>query len=127
VTYSRNRFGNMKAIYAELSEAGHFGSIGMWASMTPTDESGGFEWTSYPRWRDERTALIACAQALELCNATQHLLREFADEHLRRQGPARVLGTDHGTYLCVCVVAYRNVRWQVYLGLHLTLWQPTTG
>jgi hypothetical protein len=30
-------------------------------------------------------------------------------------------------WVVVVVVAYRNVGWRLYLGLLLTLWEPTTG
>jgi hypothetical protein len=85
INHAAPRFGGMKAIYAELSEFGHFGSLGMWASMSTTEDEGRVEWTSYPRWKDENTALIACAQAIELAEAASQLLREFADAHLLRR------------------------------------------
>jgi len=85
ISYSGKRFAGMKGVYSDLSEIGHFGSVGMWSSMSPDlANEGTFSWTSYPRWRDERTALIAAAQTLELAEATQGLLREFAVSHTRR-------------------------------------------
>jgi hypothetical protein len=47
------------------------------------DTSGVFEWSTGPFWRDERTALIACAQALEMAHVTQRMLLEFAQLYLR--------------------------------------------
>jgi hypothetical protein len=86
VSYALSRFKGMKDVYGELTEFGHFGSLAMWQSITPNDEDDPkrISWTSYPRWRDERTALIACAQALEMSEATEHLLREFARKLLPR-------------------------------------------
>lgn len=39
-------------------------------------------WTSYPRWRNEEHALIACAQTLELADATEFYLRRFCERHV---------------------------------------------
>lgn len=84
INYAARRFEGFKDVYADLSEIGHFGSISMWASMTVDEgkDDGSFTWTSYPRWRNEQQALIACAQTLELAEATQSLLQEFAERHL---------------------------------------------
>jgi len=65
----------IKAVYAELSEATHFGAIAMWAShsIESEDESGlQTLWTSHPRWRNDEQALIACAQTLELADGLEH-------------------------------------------------------
>jgi len=75
----------MKEVYAELSEATHFGAIAMWAAhYIEGDETSGYRtsWTSYPRWRNEEQALIACAQTLELARAAENLLRVFAARHV---------------------------------------------
>jgi hypothetical protein len=51
------RFAGMKDVYSELTESGHFGSLAMWASITPVEDEnnvGGISWTSYPRWSDDR-------------------------------------------------------------------------
>lgn len=49
-------------IYAELCEIAHFGAVGMWASYRIDDQQERtLSWTSYPRWRDDRQAFIACA------------------------------------------------------------------
>src|SRR5438876_6683298 len=85
ISYASRHATGMKDIYAELSEATHFGAIAMWASLTieGEDESGMHTiWPSYPRWRSEDQALIACAQTLELADAMEFLLRRFCDQHV---------------------------------------------
>lgn len=75
----------MKDVYAELSEATHFGAIAMWASLTIEGEGeSGLRttWASYPRWRNEEQALIACAQTLELASAMESLLRQCFERHV---------------------------------------------
>ena len=84
----------MKGVYTELSEATHFGAIAMWASWSiadDDDEQGSrlAWWTNEPRWRNDKQALIACAQMLELSDAMLVYLRRFRDRHLiplARQG-----------------------------------------
>ena len=81
IAYARTHAPGMKDVYAKLSEATHFGSIAMWAPMTP-EEDGHFSWASSPRWRSDEQALIACAQTLELADAMTYLLRRFAERHV---------------------------------------------
>ena len=82
ISYAAKEATGMKAVYADLSEATHFGAVAMWASMKPEqDEARSFSWSSYPRWRDDQ-GLIACAQVLELADAMEMQLRRFAVEHL---------------------------------------------
>lgn len=85
INYASKHAPGMKDVYAELSEATHFGAIAMWASHIIEDEDeSGFRttWTSYPRWRTEEQALIACAQTLELANAMEFFLRQFCERHV---------------------------------------------
>ena len=80
----------MKDVYAELSEATHFGATAMWASVKPDAEPGGertFSWASSPRWRSDEQAYIACAQTLELAAAMTHFLRRFAERWVIPQQP----------------------------------------
>lgn len=90
ISYAKDHAPGMKDVYAELSEATHFGSTAMWASVTPAEaEEHHFTWASSPRWRSDEQALIACAQTLELADAMTHLLREFAERYvLPRTNPA---------------------------------------
>lgn len=81
ISYARDHAPGMKDVYAELSEATHFGATAMWAAVTP-EEEGHFTWASSPRWRSDEQALIACAQTLELADAMTHLLRLFAERHV---------------------------------------------
>ena len=85
IHYASTQAPGMKEVYAELSEATHFGAIAMWAAhYIEGDETSGYRtsWTSYPRWRNEEQALIACAQTLELARAAENLLRVFAARHV---------------------------------------------
>jgi len=73
----------MKEVYANLSEATHFGSTAMWASVKPGEgEERDFTWQSAPRWRSDEQALIACAQTLELADAMTVLLTRFAERYV---------------------------------------------
>ena len=86
ISYASDRVPGMKAVYAELSEATHFGAIAMWAAheLGEDDEEGTFRmsWQNWPRWKSEVEALVACAQTLELAEAMELLLRQFAGRHL---------------------------------------------
>jgi hypothetical protein len=84
INYATKHAPGMKANYAELSEATHFGSVAMWASHTITgeDESGAYEWQSWPKWRSEEQAFVACAQTIELADAMEHLLTQFCERHI---------------------------------------------
>jgi hypothetical protein len=85
IHYASKHAPGMKGVYAELSEATHFGAIAMWASHTiEGDDESGYRtsWTSYPRWRDDEQAMVACAKTLELAEAMEHFLRQFAVAHV---------------------------------------------
>jgi hypothetical protein len=85
INYATQQASGMKAVYAELSEATHFGAIAMWASHDVVDEDASgarTTWTSYPRWGSEEQALVACAQTLELADAMEGLLTQFCKRHL---------------------------------------------
>jgi hypothetical protein len=77
----------LKHVYAELSEATHFGSAALWMSHSVLrDGDAGARraiWTSNPNWRDEKQALIACALTLELAEAMQTALNNFAVRHIK--------------------------------------------
>jgi hypothetical protein len=86
INYASTHAPGMKAVYADLSEATHFGSIAMWAShrLEKQEDDGTyrFSWQSAPRWREEQQALAACAQTLELAQAMTHYLGEFLHRHV---------------------------------------------
>ena len=83
IAYAKKQMPGMKAVYAELSEATHFGATAMWASVIPSDdEDRSISWASSPRWRSEEEALIACAQTIELADAMTSLLRRFAQRYV---------------------------------------------
>jgi hypothetical protein len=74
-----------KAVYRDLSEIAHFGSVAMWASHSALPEEGDTRramWSSTPCWRSEKQALIACALTLELAEAMERYLQRFAERHL---------------------------------------------
>jgi len=80
ISYASSQAAGFKDVYAELSEATHFGSTAMWAAIHPGDDRA-ISWTSYPRWRPNQGE-IACAQVLELADVMEELLRKFAVRHL---------------------------------------------
>jgi hypothetical protein len=86
ISYASNQAPGMKGLYAELSEATHFGAVAMWASHRVEPEEDGailrFSWTSGPGWRSDETELTACAQTLELAEAMDGLLRTFATRYV---------------------------------------------
>ena len=93
IDHAKTRFsGFTRRSTLTYQEIAHFGSAASFASMAPTNEGAGWRWSSKPFWRDEETALIACAQVLELAQATQRLLFEYASLHLhpRSQRPAQL-------------------------------------
>ena len=86
VAYASKQAAGMKGVYAELSEATHFGSIAVWASWSQDGEADhgrtGFVWSSRPRWRSEEQQLTACAYLLELADVGEILLANFAGRYL---------------------------------------------
>lgn len=85
ISYASKHAPGLKNVYAELSEATHFGAIAMWTphAIENEDESSmKTSWTHYPRWRSDEEAFIACAQILELANAMEALLSQFYMRHI---------------------------------------------
>jgi len=89
IAYATPQASGLKNVYAELSEATHFGSLAMWASMRventdnpPEGTIGTFSWSSGPRWKSDEQGLIASAMTLELAEASDFYLRRFAVRHL---------------------------------------------
>jgi hypothetical protein len=85
ISYAAKHAPGLKNVYAELSEGTHFGAVAMWASHAiegEDDKSMQTTWTSYPRWRSDEQALIACAQILELADAMEFLLRQYCERHI---------------------------------------------
>jgi hypothetical protein len=94
ISYASKHAPGLKNVYAELSEATHFGAIAMWtphAIANEDENSMKTTWTNYPRWRSDNEALIACAQILELADAMEVLLNQFYARHIhnlmRQQSP----------------------------------------
>ena len=90
ISHASKQAPGMKAVYADLSEATHFGSIAMWSAHRIEGEDGDgtyrASWQSTPRWRDDEQAFIACAQTLELADAMEFFLREFCHRHVLPSG-----------------------------------------
>lgn len=85
ISYASKHAPGLKNVYAELSEATHFGAIAMWTPHTIADEDRDSRetiWTHYPRWRSDKEALIACAQILELAEAMEAHLSQFYARHI---------------------------------------------
>jgi hypothetical protein len=85
IQYASKHAPGMKAVYAELSEATHFGAVAMWASQTiEGEDADGYRssWSSAPRWRNDEQAMLACAQVLELAEAMEYYMRRFAERHV---------------------------------------------
>ncbi len=68
-------------VYDEHCEITHFGSVALWQPHVLGDDRT-VRWQSEPRWRDDREALIACAQFKELSDAAKIYLHNFAGRHV---------------------------------------------
>lgn len=84
ISYASTQAPGLRQLYAELSEGTPYGSVPMWAAhriRTDGDVARTW-WSSEPRWRDDRAALVACAQTLELADEIERLLEAFAARHV---------------------------------------------
>lgn len=72
------------AVYAELCEITHFGSLALWHPHRDTGR-GTVEWMSAPRWSREIEPLVACAQLAELSHAGVSYLHNFLGAHVIHQ------------------------------------------
>ncbi len=87
IEHVSGRITGLDVVYAELSEMSHFGSAAFWNAFrldedSDSDPSRSFGWTSFPRFKDEQQALIACGWIWELAEVSRHVLQEFAEAHL---------------------------------------------
>lgn len=88
ISHASKRMPGLKPIYDQLSEIAHFGSVAFWNPFDTREDDNGDQatvtltWSSVPRWRNEKQALIACGWVHELAEASRHLLQEFAEAHL---------------------------------------------
>ncbi|MGA8744580.1 MAG: hypothetical protein WB507_01795 [Solirubrobacterales bacterium] len=100
INYALKQRPGMKMVYAELSEATHFGATAMWMPHSiESEEERLTSWSSGARWRSDEEALIACAWTLELADAMEIALRQFAERYvlpLRDRG----LMEDQSTHSC---------------------------
>lgn len=85
----RDEAGNMKAVYAQLSDYSHFGSLGVWNvhSIDPDDDRV-IRWSDVPQWRNEDHFKTACGLSRELAIAGQHYLNELGTVLIPPQPPA---------------------------------------
>lgn len=80
--HAASRFDGFKGIYDQLSKFAHPQAKGLLASSRITDEEEGtMEWSSAPHFKRPEDQLIAYAWAIELAEASRHLLYEFAKEY----------------------------------------------
>jgi len=90
IDYSKKEAPGMKNVYAELSEATHFGATAMWSAHViegEDEDSLQTSWTNSPRWRSHEQALIACALTLEFAEAMTTLLHNFFEQHIAFSPP----------------------------------------
>lgn len=80
--HAATRFGGFKDIYDQLSKFAHPQAKGLLASTTIADEEEGtMEWSSAPRFKRLEDQMIAYGWAVELAEASRHLLYEFAKKY----------------------------------------------
>ncbi|MFZ0379290.1 MAG: hypothetical protein WCD11_02055 [Solirubrobacteraceae bacterium] len=96
ISHATDQAPGVKAVYKQLSEVTHFGSIAMWMPHRITVESESIlrtTWSSEPEWKNDEQALIACAQTLELADAMCIYLHNFAGRHIVSTATAPRSGT----------------------------------
>jgi hypothetical protein len=74
------RFGGFRGIYAQLSQFAHPQALGILASSS-TDQDATVQWSSSPQFRRPDDKVVAYGWAIELAEATHHLLFEFAQRY----------------------------------------------
>jgi hypothetical protein len=80
--YAASRFGGFKGIYDQLSKFAHPQAIGLLASSRITNEQEAtMQWSSAPHFKKAEDQLTAYAWAVELADASRHLLFEFAQTY----------------------------------------------
>jgi hypothetical protein len=80
--HAAKRFVGFKGIYDQLSRFAHPHATGVLASSGIKDlEETTMEWSSAPHFKTLQDQLIAYAWAIELAEASRHLLYEFAQEY----------------------------------------------
>lgn len=76
--YANTRFGGFKGVYEQISRYAHPHLLSVITSHRTNDDNA-FLWASDPTFHSDNDALAACGWAVELAEATSHLLVEFAD------------------------------------------------
>lgn len=79
ITYATTRFRGFKGIYSELNKYVHPHALSLLASSRVI-EGRIVQWSSVPTFKSDHDAVIACVWAVELAEATSHLLTEFATQ-----------------------------------------------
>lgn len=85
INYASKEAPGFKAVYSELSEFTHFGATAMWASHELGSDLTTWTWSSGPRWRGNQ-GFVACAQLIELADATERYLRILSAKTLDWRG-----------------------------------------
>ena len=78
--HARTRLGGFREIYDQLSQYAHPLARGLLASSTIADGQS-VKWSSAPHFMSANDQLVAYAWAVELADATHHLLYEFAQQY----------------------------------------------
>ncbi len=78
--HAKSRFPNFKEIYDQMSKFAHPAGLSILASSSAGEENT-MHWSSAPRFKHVGNQLIAYAWAVELAEATKHLLFEFAEQY----------------------------------------------
>jgi len=72
-------------VYADMCEMTHFGTSALWSSHSVKDDDGKvtFSWSSVPKWKTEKDALICCALLLELTQGMRGALIALGETLIR--------------------------------------------
>ena len=66
-------------MYAELSEATHYGSTAWSFPFRSQDETGAIDWSAEPRWKDEEAGRVLCRWTISASDAMEAWLINLAD------------------------------------------------
>jgi hypothetical protein len=78
--HAEGRLAGFKDIYSQLSRYAHPQALSLLASSRVVEDRV-VQWSSTPAFKSDYDAVMACAWAVELAEATSHLLVEFAAKY----------------------------------------------